>query len=968
MRYLSTLFCLFHFCISSAQNTIGLPDIINYKKLDYRAGLQNWDIKQDYKGIIYIANNEGMLAFDGSTWQLFPLPNRTIVRSLEIGKDNRIYAGGQGEMGFFSPNKEGLLKYHSLLFKIPASDRSFSDVWDIVCTERATFFRCSNKIFKLEEDRITTYLPPNEWGFMGKVNGKLFAQDFVLGIMTYENETWVPLSDANQLSNSDPITAMLSTGKNSILITTLKNGIFSLINNTLAKINSPGQRLFSTERIYGAASINNNRVALGTSNGGVIIIDNAGNIVQRFSRKEGLQHNNILSIFSDSRQNLWLGLDNGVDLIAYNSAIKQIAPGLEDASGYTAAIFKNRLYVGTSGGLYQVLLEEGKKDLSFIIGNFEPVINSEGQTWNLAIVEDQLLMGHHEGGFIIQDNKALKNIATPGIWNFIPFKDNANNTTIAVGHYKGVEFFKKENRSLQKKDQVTKYEESSRYMIADQKGSLWVSHPYHGVFRIQKKNENYEVTSLTKKEGLPSLLNNHVFLLRNKVTLATEKGILHFNDKEGRFYPSEEFAPVLGEKSIRYLKEDSQGNCWFVQDKNLGVFNNKTKKVTYVPELSNKLLSGFEFILPVDERNIFISGEKGIFHLNYDKYQENIQGLEAQIRKVSIVNKRDSLLYGGFAHLSSSASAIEKPIIHHSWKTIRINYTSTLHGHPAKLEYATRLKGFDNTWSAWSDRTEKEYTNLREGSYTFEVKVRNNLGNESDITIYKFEVLPPLHRTTGAYAIYVLLIGGILFSLQKWQQRKFHKQKLKIEEEKKRMLYIHELEKANTESQLVALKNEKLEAEINFKNSELASSTMHLVKKGELLTKIKEELTRVMRSLENPVAITEIKKVLKSVSEDDKIDQEWETFSKHFDKVHSDFVVSLKDRYPALSANEIKLCIYLRMNLSSKEIAQLMSISVRGVEISRYRLRKKLGITSEVNLFDHLIGIGTSPNKNNPVI
>jgi DNA-binding CsgD family transcriptional regulator len=211
---------------------------------------------------------------------------------------------------------------------------------------------------------------------------------------------------------------------------------------------------------------------------------------------------------------------------------------------------------------------------------------------------------------------------------------------------------------------------------------------------------------------------------------------------------------------------------------------------------------------------------------------------------------------------------------------------------------------------------------------------------------------------------YVLVFGIIFFSLYKLQQRNFQKQKQKIEEEKKRLLYIHELERSKTESELVALKNQNLESEINFKNSELASSTMHLVKKGELLTKIREELSRLIKSIDNPVAINEIKKVLKSVGEDDKIDQEWETFAKHFDEVHSQFVVNLKEKYPALSANEVKLCIYLRMNLSSKEIAQLMSISVRGVEISRYRLRKKIGIRSEVNLFDHLISIGSKDNKN----
>ncbi len=170
---------------------------------------------------------------------------------------------------------------------------------------------------------------------------------------------------------------------------------------------------------------------------------------------------------------------------------------------------------------------------------------------------------------------------------------------------------------------------------------------------------------------------------------------------------------------------------------------------------------------------------------------------------------------------------------------------------------------------------------------------------------------------------------------------------------------FHELELNKTESEIVALRNENLEAEINFKNSELASSAMHLVKKGELLTKIKAELTHVMKGFDNPQAIAEIKRMIKSLGEDDNIDKEWESFTKHFDKVHSDFVAGLKEKHPAVTNNELKLSAYLRMNLSTKEIAQLMNISVRGVEISRYRLRKKLGISSETNLFDYLISLNS---------
>ncbi|MEO7523215.1 MAG: hypothetical protein ABIT58_03935, partial [Ferruginibacter sp.] len=180
---------------------------------------------------------------------------------------------------------------------------------------------------------------------------------------------------------------------------------------------------------------------------------------------------------------------------------------------------------------------------------------------------------------------------------------------------------------------------------------------------------------------------------------------------------------------------------------------------------------------------------------------------------------------------------------------------------------------------------------------------------------------------------------------------------LRYQEEQKKLTYIHDLEKSKTESELMNLQNDKLASEINFKNSELASSAMHLVKKGELLTKIKNDLTQLQKGIDNVFAKEEIKKMVKSLIDDDNLDHEWENFSKHFDTVHSDFLAAVKEKHADITSNEHKLCAYLRMNLSTKEIAQLMNISVRGVEISRYRLRKKFGISTETNLFDYLIEI-----------
>ncbi len=942
------------------QNTIGFPDIINYSKQTYKAGLQNWDIKQDKKGIVYFANNEGLLSFDGKYWNNYPLPNKTIVRSVEIGQDDRIYVGGQDEMGYFAAVNNGRLQYHSLIEQIPVKDRSFGDVWDIISFKGNTYFRSSTKIFKITDRTAVVYNAADEWAFLGACNGKLYAQDIKTGLLKFENDVWAPAFALNTLPTNDAVTGILPINPESAVITTLKNGLYSLSNKGISVLQSVNNAVFKSDRIYAVTAVNAAWMALATNNNGVYITDFKGNIVQSFSRTEGLQNNNVLSIFSDSQRNLWLGLDNGIDLITYNSSIKQIKPLLQDGSGYTAILHDNRLYLGTSNGLFSVPMQP-VPDMSFSKGNFTVVSNTNGQTWGLANINNQLLLGHHEGAFEINNNNAIPISSTKGFWNFVPLSNTYPSGQVVAGGYNGLNIFNYENGQFKFAKSIGGFNESSRFVTLDKDNNIWVSHPYHGVFKIIKTtDESFNTFTYSDKKGLPSLLNNHIYTIKNELVVATEKGVYVYNKEKDSFEPSAFYYKLLKDQSIRYLKEDSNGNIWFIHEKTLGVidFSKKEPAIIQLPELNNKMLSGFEFIYPVNENNIFLGGEKGFYHINYEKYKKTLSRLSVHIRTLSIINKTDSLLFGGYYNNDKQTQDADNiPSINYRWKTIRIEYSSTLFGYQANLEYSYRIKGYDNNWSEWTNRTEKEYTNLPAGKFSFEVKVRNNLGNESEVATYTFNVLPPWYKTNWAKAFYLLLIAAGLYFLYKWQEKKFKLQQVKYEAEQKRLRYIHDLEIAKTESELVALRNEKLEADINFKNSELASSAMHLVKKGELVSKMKTELGHVMKGISNPQAEADLKKMIKSISEDDNMDQEWENFTLHFDKVHSDFISALKEKHPSISNNEIKLCAYLRMNLSTKEMAQLMNISVRGVEVSRYRLRKKLELATEVSLFDYLINM-----------
>lgn len=959
--YKKLLFLLLLPLCSRSQNTIGLPDVINYPKQAYGGGLQNWDCAQDRNGIIYFANNEGLLSYDGRYWKIYPLPNRTIVRSVELGNDNKIYVGGQDEIGYFSPGDNGRLSYHSLVNLIPAKEHSFGDVWDIVALNKEIFFRSPNKIFRFTNETVASFVAPVEWSYMGLHNGKLYAHDYSKGLMVLKNDSFSPIGE-NNIAFNDPVTAILSKTKDTAIVTTLKKGLYLLTESGLAKFPTPNDAIFQTERIYAATVINDNRIALATSSNGVYISDYKGNIIQRFSKAEGLQNKNVLSIFVDAQTNLWLGLDNGIDLVTYNSAIKQINPSQQDGSGYTAIIYNNLLYAGTSAGLYSVQLQP-TEDMSFSMGAFSMVANTSGQTWKLAEVNNKLLLGHHEGAFVVNGNTATQFASNLGFWNFVPLSNTFPSQWMVCGNYKGLTLFEYVNSNFVKQMDIPDFKESSRFVAIDKQDNIWVSQPYHGIYRIFKgANGSYSHKSYTAENGLPSTLNNHIYKVKNEVLAATENGVYTYNSSTDKFEPSAFYKKLLGSQSIRYLKEDTEGNIWFIHDKSLGVIDlsGKEPATIYIPELSTKLLSGFEFIYPVDANNIFLGAEKGFFHINYSKYKKNVPELNAQVRLVRVINKTDSLLFGGYFNdvnepQQQNGTAI--PSINHDWKTIRFEFTASLFGYQSNLEYSFRLKGFDDSWSEYTKKTEKEYTNLPAGKYVFEVKARNNFGKESAVATYTINILPPWYATIWAKIFYLLVFVSGLYFLYRWLKKKFRLQRAKYEEEQKRLLYIHELEINKNESEMVALRNEKLESEINYKNSELASSAMHLVKKGELLTKVKAELTQVMKGMDNAHAVAELKKMIRTLSDDDNMDKEWENFTKHFDKVHSDFVVGLKEKHPTITGNEVKLCAYLRMNLSTKEIAQLMNISVRGVEISRYRLRKKLQLPSDINLFDYLINI-----------
>lgn len=944
---------------AKAQTTIGIPAIKNYTRADYNASTDIWCVNQDSKGILYVGNNDGLLTFDGTYWKIYPLPNKGTVRSLAIDPSGRIYVGGQDEIGYFFPDDHGVLKFHSIKNLLPPVARQFAEILNIVFYKNEVFFRTVECLFEYNYKEIKTYDASGGWTTLTTAGSQLFAEDRDLGLVTLKDNRWQPcgLGSKGHLGAA----GIVNYQKDTVLIATIKSGLFLLTGQTLTRLPTDIDGILSNERLAYLQKLGNGLYAIGSTSKGLFIINEKGKLVDHFSSSEGLQNNHVHALFVDNDQNLWLGLENGLDFINYNTSVKHIYPDINNHLKTTAiSVFDKKLFIGTSNGLYSVPVNPQLTDISTNVGLFTETKESKGGVLSLNIINDNLLMGHQDGSFkIVKDQAQLINNGQ-GTWAFKPLSGTQN---IIAGTYVGLQLFQYVDGKFNNLGMVQGVYESLHNLASDDEKVIWSSHPYRGVYRFQLSADRKRIirsTQYTDRNGLPSILNDKVYFIRNKIIAATEKGIYEYNKNTNAFEPSTFFKPIFGDATVEYLTEDAQHNIWFISNQHVGVIDFGTSNdpnpyhIKYFPELLGQTVKGSEYIYPYNADNIFVGSNNGIFHLNYRQYVKTEAKPSVLLTTVKAIAENDSLIFGGYFPKDNVNNIASLP---NHLNSFHFEYSSAQFAQKSSEEFSYRLQGFDREWSKWSVKTEKDYTNLPYGKYSFSVRVRNNSGTASAPVTYTFIVQPAWYQTIWAYLFYALIVAFIIYLIIQQQRKRIIEQQQIHEEEQRRLSYLHSLEMDRNDKIIIGLKNDKLESELNYKNKELATITMHLVDRGRILLNIKDELTTLIKTLKMPMLTYEFRSVFRLLNDVEKKDDDWNNFSIYFDEVHNNFLTEIKSRFPSLSPTDLKLCAYLRLNLSSKEIAQLLNISLKGVEISRYRLRKKLQLSTDVNLYNFLTDI-----------
>ncbi|WP_461490928.1 two-component regulator propeller domain-containing protein [Pontibacter sp. HJ8] len=962
------LLLFFTIPLSAQVKNEGIPYIRNYSLKEYQASPQNWAVVQDHRGIMYFGNNYGVLEFDGNHWRQIGLPNRSTIHALAISKAGRIYVGGQNDFGYLQPDDRGVMQFVSLKGIIEAKHQNFADVWSIYTHEDEVYFCTVTGVYHYRNEQIKVYKAPVEpSGFPFYVHGKLLVPVTGKGIYELEDEKLVQLPGSEKMAPYS-IASILPYPGGKALIVTEEHGIFMYDEYTGFSASKWAINEFLIRNKVNTATALSEGYAIGTILNGLLIIDSEGNPLQHLNREKGLQNSTVRSIYQDQKGNLWLALNNGIDYVESNSpfTVYDIRSGLP-GTGYTSLLDKKRLFLGTSDGLFYKTLSEQENTLNPL--PFTRIGNTEGQVYNLQKIQDKLLLSHHNGPYEIIGDKAVKLSDHRGAWLFMQLKKHPG--YIVCGTYYGLLLYQMVNGQLEFRRKLEGFDESARIMEEDSDGSIWVAHGYKGLFKL-KLSDNLEkvekVSFYNQKHGFPSDIGINVFRINGKLVFTGLHGVYSYNGRTDRFELYGELNKLFdAAKHVGKLFEDREGDIWFSAGDEMGFIRKHSNGSNEVVKsvfnrLDGKLIGGFEHMAYYNSQNVLIGIDEGFVHyrptfLQEKSLEEKFYTLIRQVRAGT--QTTDSLIYGGSQVEENVEAKQVFASLPYTLNSLKFTFGAIVYDGIEDVQYQYYLEGFDQGWSPWMSTLQKEYTNLREGTYTFHVRARNIYNQESDEATFTFAVAPPWYRSGWAYTLYVLLGILGLFLLKKVIEKRISQTEKRLQEEQEKALKLKEAqhmeEVLKAEKEIIRLNNEKLEGELNHKSKELTSSALHVMQNMEAVHKVKDQLERVMEQVADKDTRQQLKKILRSVDEEIKIENNWEQFELHFNQVHQDFLRRLSNDYPDLTYKDLKMCAYLRLNLSSKEIASLLKLSLRGVETSRYRIRKKMNLDQDASLTESIL-------------
>lgn len=933
IKTFSTSLVIYLLMAVPAKTEIGKYPIKNFTPAEYKAGIQNIDFAQNRDMNLFVANNLGVLSFNGNEWETQAFNTGKKQRSLAFDEISvRLYVGSQGDFGYFEKN----WRYISLIDKIPTEAQDFDEVWDVFLYDSKVYFCTFQAIYVYDGQSVFTIQHPGGFNRSFFTGNRLFTQTAKGKLFEIEG---AQLSTSIRQGRTNQIVAGVIPKDEGHLIFYNSGQIeYSTLFGVMEFFPELG-KLLEGKYVNHVLQLSDTRLVIATQRAGLYLFNMQTELIENITAGDGLQSNACLRTFQDFTGNLWVGMQSGIALVDINSPLKLINEDINlQGSGYEAFDTDEGTYYTTSNGIY--FLEHGANKSTFLTG-------TEGPAYGLQMINSKLYAGHHTGLFLLEKGEARRRAFTDGLWQV---KQLRSNPEYAIGGtYSGLHLFRiNERRELEEVQKINGFVESSRFFEEDRKGSIWVCQYYKGLYKLNLKNSLTEasVTKLSDSNDLPNW--EHIILGRvdEELYLGTENGIYKIDQTSDRIVEDELFSGVVGKNWVYLLEQDNQKNVYIFTENRVGFFKQVSlNNYVYIPSSLFQLRQSFNNDLLRVSKNVpngvFFNANEGFI-----RYNPNLED-RLIIEKKPIVSRVYKVAEGEIIYSRlpfESQSEIIDPIqIIQGTKILQFSVEYFKFKDVNNRQFRYFLKGFDNDYGDWTNTTIKEYTNLKEGNYEFFVQTFNYLGEIVTSQSVRVNVDPPFLKSLTARIIYFTLCMLLLVLFYRFQRRRYKGKEA-------RMKLIQQEELARKQKELQELREEQIKGELRHVNNLLAASTMNLVVKNEFIENIKEEIKQVRVSRNAEGTQKALESIVKEIDTTLKLQDDWKQFEHHFDRVHGDFLSRLTNEFSDLTPGEQKLCAFLRLNMDTKEIANLMSISLRGVEVSRYRLRKKLGLNKHQNL------------------
>jgi len=793
---------------------------------------------------------------------------------------------------------------------------------------------------------------------MGKANGQLIVAG-PEAVCKVSGSQLTPLPGTEPLLGK--VVRSILAYKGLTLFVTNNDGVLAYDGERTMPFELPISGYLRDNQVF-CAAIDGDVIAFGTVRGGMVLYDMKNDQRAYSNVNSWLQNNTVLSMMFDHNHNLWLGLDNGLSYVMREAPYTNIlSSNSHIGTGYAAVITDRQLYLGTSQGLfvtpYPIAVSPTPPQPQLLKG-------MTGQVWSLTEIDGTLFCCSDNGTYIVRGMTAEHISNTVGTWKVIPLPQRPD---CLIGcDYTGFFVLQRQGNTYRQLHRIKGIDVVTGEFLVDEDGTLWVSHWQKGVYHIQLSDDLTKTVNtefFNKGHGLLMDEGNLLCSLDGQVYVSCVDGFYSYDRQTHQLVHAKEKNDIFATYGTPLrISRTPKGDLWAYKQNFLALAKRTKDGKYHVDSLS------FRHACPLvhvpssslcypDAGHTLICANEGFLLFN-NQYHDKSQPALTYVRRVTSTNDGETQLYLNLTN-EGEESLLRIP---HTQNSIRIEFIETEFRDARAVTYQYKLDGYDHDWSTPQRGTLASYAKLPKGSYTFHVRALNALRGTSQESTLRIEVLPAWYETWWAYAVYTLLAVltacGVLRYMKRWAERELVKVKAEQQRQLKEQQQQFSLEQAERERELIKLRAEQLEYDMKANASKLADSTMNLMRKNDMLLALDTQMNDLSESVRHEDAKASITKKIKdirrNIQQNINEDDNWEKFEENFNLVYDNYMRKLTARFPDLKLNDRKLCAYLRMGLSSKEMASLLNTSTRSIETARYRLRKKLQMESGENLKDFI--------------